>query len=369
LAASVYAEIILRAAGHAPAPDFSSIHTAALRDAQHRVMSRSLAQANRIVNGSAQASSSSSVAATASSAAVDVYCLIKSNDAVLPPGDPLESRLMFSPYMCSWANAVVPPEEAAAAAAAIAAAVSAAIASEEAAAAAKVAAAQARISAEAQTAIDAEVAREARAASVARAAAEALRAREETLAVQAQAAADAKATVEAKAIARSQAAAEARAAAQVILTSRSRAAAQARASDAVRCILDVILCDVYNKVAALARARARFDSRTPIPFEALPEQLHAQSRGPSVSQSPLHAVPTGAMPPSPDAEALKREIDNAVAEMVLADEHAAMSLDADSRYFDICIERTAFVQPENSAECENLDPELQAVIDEISRFL
>jgi hypothetical protein len=378
LAASMYADIILRAARQAPAPDFSSLHAAVLHSAQQRVLGRTL---SRMVSPKYFANAdheigSPKAAAAASPAAADDNFHHTSHVLMGQSISPALADLVSSfPLQMSWAEAVVPQEDAAAAAAAAIAAEAAAIASEAKAAADKQAALQARTAAAAQAAIDAQVAREAQAAAAARAATEAHRAHEEKLAAQAQAAADAKAAAEAKATARAQAAAEAKSAAQAILATRAKAAAEAQAISAARSILSFILTSAELKITALSRAKAQAFSAPATAAAASPavyEQRFAQSHsGSPITPAQAHARLAAASPSSPDANAWQIEFENAVAAMIVADENAFTIADADSSYFDRCLQQTDFPQNADAVENEHDDcsPDLQAVIDEISRFL
>jgi hypothetical protein len=84
-----------------------------------------------------------------------------------------------------------------------------------------------------------------------------------------------------------------------------------------------------------------------------------------------HARLAAASPLSPDANAWQIEFENAVAAMIVADENAFTIADADGSYFDRCLQQTDFTQNADAAENEHdaCSPDLQAVIDEISRFL
>jgi hypothetical protein len=378
LAASMYTEIILRAALHAPAPDFSSLHAAVLHSAQQRVLTRRL---SRMVNpkffaSADDASSSDAAAAAAAVAAADSaasdHHVHRSPRAFICGLSSLSNAESSFPPLISWADAVVPPEDAAAAAAAVAAAEAAAIASEKKSAADKQAAAEARIAAAAQAAIDAEIAREAEAAAAARAAAEAQRAHEQKLAQLAQAAADAKAAAEAKAIARAQAAAEAKSAAQAILAARAKAASEARAIAAAKYVLSTILTSAESKIAALSRAKAlALSSPAAAAHPEVSERRFAQSRDSPLTPAAAeaHALPAAAFPSPLHSDSWQIEFDNAVAAMIVADDVTFTCVDADSSYFEGCLQQTAFSNNEDTAEDEDCSPELQAVMDEISRLM
>ena len=367
----MYSEIILRAAAQQPAPDFSSVHAAALRSAQKRSFSRHLAQMFNPKHFGSPRNPRNSTQASSPSLQAVMNCSPAAPAPEHAPSELVAARSTFVPVM-SWADAVVPPEDAAAAAAAAAAAESAAIAAEAKSAADKQAAALGRIAAAARAAAEAQLAREAQAAALVLAAAEAQRVREEKLAAQAQASADAKAAAEAKAIARAEAAAEARAAAQAILLARSNAAAQARAADAARTILNVILRSAELKISALERSKAH--ARPSLAAAAAPAVSEQRHDPLDLSATPALSPAQPVAPPSASdfdayAEALQIELENAVAEMMAAEESAFTALDADDSYFEKCLLSSDLPQEEHDAEADTPGPELQAVIDEITRFL
>jgi hypothetical protein len=55
--------------------------------------------------------------------------------------------------------------------------------------------------------------------------------------------------------------------------------------------------------------------------------------------------------------------------MMAAEENAFTALDADDSYFEKCLQSMDLLEEEHDAEADTPDPELQAVIDEITRFM